>query len=63
MCKINEALQTGVWHKGLRPYEIYKKELCVANDILLRNNKIVPPIELRARLLKAGQEKFIQEEI
>lgn len=55
--KVYEALKNDEWNDGkLKRYEICKEELSVIDGVLLRSTKIVPPVTLRDKILKAAHE-------
>lgn len=62
--KVKMALHSDNWDDSIKNYAPFKSELCFANDVLLRQNKIVIPKELRDTVLvlahtgHPGQEKM-----
>lgn len=54
--KVILALQEDYWPKGLGRYQLCSSELCSLNGLILRGNRIVPPTNLRPRLLDAAHE-------
>ena len=53
---IKEALDTGNWSAAPKPFADLKDELCQKRGIILRNNRIVVPDALRARILQLAHE-------
>ncbi|XP_029717333.2 uncharacterized protein K02A2.6-like [Aedes albopictus] len=48
---VKTALHNGEWEGVLKKYAPFKSELCFANEILLRKNRIVVPQDLREVIL------------
>lgn len=55
-----KAVKLGVyknkWTELATPYKIFPSELCFANEILLRTNRIVIPVSLRKRTVELAHE-------
>lgn len=53
---VKKAIFEGVWAEVASPYKIIQNELCFADDILLRGNRIAIPNELTNRILELAHE-------
>lgn len=51
MTMLRDAINTGKWTDALKPYRLFQDELCCANQVVMRQNKIVVPTNLRDRIL------------
>ncbi|XP_039438143.1 uncharacterized protein K02A2.6-like [Culex pipiens pallens] len=48
---LRKAIRTGTWGDDMKRYRPFQNELCYANQVVLRRNKIVVPQSLRERVL------------
>lgn len=53
---VRRAILSGNWDIELKPYEHFRDELCVKNDIIIRGNKIVMPSCLRLKAMQIAHE-------
>lgn len=53
---VKEALSSDNWDPLINGYRIFRTELWMHDDLLLRGNKIVIPLELRGQVLEAAHE-------
>ncbi|XP_055590264.1 uncharacterized protein K02A2.6-like [Uranotaenia lowii] len=51
LAAVKEALHTGKWSDELKKYYPFREELSESNEIVLRNDRIVVPVNLRQRVL------------
>uniref|UniRef100_A0A1L8DIS4 RNA-directed DNA polymerase n=3 Tax=Nyssomyia neivai TaxID=330878 RepID=A0A1L8DIS4_9DIPT len=56
MGSLRDALMTGNWKENTKPYHVFKDELGVMGNVVIRGDKIVVPQDLRARMLDLGHE-------
>lgn len=54
--KVKKGIGDGVWDEKVNNYKIFEEKLCFQDTILLKGNKLVIPIKLRERVLKAAHE-------
>ncbi|KXJ71448.1 hypothetical protein RP20_CCG020544 [Aedes albopictus] len=52
LAAVKEALNTGRWTDKLKHYLPFREELGVVNDVVMRNDRILVPMNLRKRVLK-----------
>ncbi|XP_062709152.1 uncharacterized protein K02A2.6-like [Aedes albopictus] len=52
LAAVKEALNTGRWTDELKHYLPFREELGVVNDVVMRNDRILVPMNLRKRVLK-----------
>lgn len=53
---VKMGLNEEIWDQEILAFKIIKTELCFAGNILLRNNRIVMPKDLRVKSLELGHE-------
>lgn len=56
LLKVKEAIESEEWEHAPLHYKVIKDELCIYNGIILRQDKIVIPVNLRSKILKLGHE-------
>lgn len=57
LCSVRECIQSGNWNKPeVKPYEVFRNEIGVMDNIVVRGNKMVIPLSLRSRMLKLAHE-------
>ncbi|XP_058448699.1 uncharacterized protein K02A2.6-like [Malaya genurostris] len=52
LAAVKEALNTGRWMDKLKHFLPFRAELSTVNEIVMRNDRIVAPINLRKRIMK-----------
>ncbi|XP_030750159.1 uncharacterized protein K02A2.6-like [Sitophilus oryzae] len=54
--KVKRGLYENVWDDCVKKFRMFENELCFYDNILLRGNKIVIPVQLRKAVLEAAHE-------
>lgn len=55
--ELKEAIETDDWtHEKVRDYKVFKEELCISGEIVLRGTKIIIPSKLRQKILQLAHE-------
>lgn len=53
---VKNGIYNNSWDQSINNFKIFEHELCFQDDLLLRGNKIVIPLELRSKVLAAAHE-------
>jgi hypothetical protein len=60
LCELTETIETGKWSEAkqfLKPYYEVRDELFVADGVIMRMDRIVPPQSLRQRIIQSAHKQ------
>lgn len=56
LISLREALSTGIWREDIAMYKPFELEICEFDNIMLRGTRLIPPVELREKMLEVAHE-------